>query len=321
MVGDEVYKYPPLEPYRRELLPVDDLHSVYFEESGTPSGIPVVDIHGGPGIGSIGDYRRLFDPARYRIILTDQRGCGNSRPLAEVRRNTTWLLVEDLEKLREHLGIERWILTGWSWGTTVALAYAETHPERVLALVLRGTWTARSEEADWFRVGMQNFFPDTLDRLEFAGEGIPRGEVLGVLQDIVMNERLPGEERERAARLLSGYELSACYLHIDDEQVQKELDRVPQLPAVLVGAHYWVNRWFLREGQLWEDLGRVVHLPCTLIHGRYDVVAMVRTSYELHRAWPGSELLITPRSGHMSDEPENARAITSTMDRLALRFG
>lgn len=320
-VSPDAYRYPPIDPRRIGHLPVDGLHSIYFEESGSPAGIPVVDVHGGPGVGSIPDYRQLFDPARYRIILYDQRGCGRSLPLGELRDNTTWHLVADLERLREHLGIERWVVTGWSWGTTLALAYAEAHPERVLALVLRGTWTARQEEADWFRVGMQNFFPDTLDRLQVSLPGVPREDVLATLQGMVMDESQPREQRELAARAHSRYELYGCYLEATAEQVESDLDRGPQLPIALIGAHYWQNRWFLEEGQLWRDLGRIVHLPCTLIHGRYDAVTIPRTSYELHQAWPGSELIIAPRAGHMSSEPENARAITATMDRLALRLG
>ena len=316
----EVYRYPPIEPYRAGHLAVDALHSVYFEESGNPAGLPVIDLHGGPGVGSIPEYRRFFDPARYRIVLTDQRGCGRSLPFAEIRENTTWLLVEDIERLREHLGIERWIVTGWSWGTTLALAYAEAHPERVMALVLRGAWTARQEEADWFRIGMQNVFPDTLERLDVDLEGVARDDALGVLQSQVMDQTLSPERRERAAKALGRYELYGCYLDIDEDRIRRQVDGSPQLAAALIGAHYWENRWFFEEGQLWRHLGRITHLPCTLIHGRYDVVAIPRTSYELHKAWPGSELVLAPRSGHMSEEPENARAITATLDRLASRF-
>jgi proline iminopeptidase len=317
---DDVYKYPPIEPYRAGHLDVDSLHSIYFEESGNPLGVPVIDLHGGPGAGSIPAYRRFFDPARYRIILSDQRGCGRSTPLEELRENTTWHLVADLEQLRQHLGIERWIVTGWSWGTTVALAYAQRHPDRVLALVLRGTWTARQEEAEWFQVGMQNFFPDTLDRLEVELPGAGREDMLGIFQARVLDASLPRDQREEAARVLSAYELYGCYLEATDEQIRRELDSGSQLAGALIGAHYWEHRWFLEEGQLWRDLARITHLPCTLVHGRYDAVSFPRTSYELHRAWPGSELIITPRSGHMSEEPESARAITRTMDRLADLF-
>lgn len=318
---DDPYKYPPIEPFEADLLPVGDLHHIYYEISGNPAGIPVVDVHGGPGAGSVPEYRRLFDPERYRILLFDQRGCGKSRPLAETRQNTTQDLIADMEALRAKLGVNSWIVTGWSWGTTLALAYAQAHPDRVQALVLRGTWTARQEEADWFETGLQNFFPDTVERLEIAGDDDDPLEVLQRLFDVMLDENAPGADRERAARDCIRRELYACYLEATDDQIEAELDREAQLPGALIGAHYWQHRWFLEENELWSRLDRIAHIPCVIIHGRYDVVAMPRISWELHRAWPRSELFIVPRSGHMSSEPEMARVITKTMDKLADRAG
>ena len=318
---DDPYKYPPIEPYESGLLSVGGLHRIYYELSGNPDGIPVVDVHGGPGAGSVSDYRRLFDPNRYHICLYDQRGCGRSEPLAEVRENTTQDLLSDMEALRSKLGVDSWIVTGWSWGTTLALAYAQAHTAQTRALVLRGTWTARQEEADWFETGLQNFFPDTIERLEIAGGDTDPQQVLQRLFDVMLDEHAPVEDRERAARDCIRRELYACYLDATDELIEAELDREPQLPGALIGAHYWQHRWFLEENELWTRLDRIAHIPCVIIHGRYDVVAMPRTSWELHQAWPGSELFIVPRSGHMSSEPEMARVITETMDQLADRFG
>lgn len=314
------YTYPHQEPLRSSFLAVDALHRLHFEEYGRPGGLPVVELHGGPGVGTNPDYHRFFDPQRYHLITYDQRGCGNSLPLGELRDNTTQHLVADLERLREHLGIERWIVTGWSWGTALALAYAEAYPDRVLALVLRGVWTARQQEADWFALGMQNFYPDAPDRIQFDAQGIGREDLLAELFRVALDETEPMARREQAACAYSRYELYACYLDATEEQIQHDLDMGPQLPVAMIGAHYWNHAWFLEPGQLWNNLDRIHHIPCTLIHGRFDVVTVPKTAYELHQAWPGSELIIVPRTAHMSSEPEMAKAITATMDQLADRF-
>lgn len=314
------YKYPPIEPFTTDYLAVDDLHRIYFEISGNPVGIPVVDVHGGPGTGSVPEYRRLFDPNRYRILLFDQRGCGKSKPLAETRQNTTQDLVADMEALREKLGVDSWIVTGSSWGTTLSLAYAQTHPDRVQALVLRGTWTARQEEAEWFETGLQNFFPDTIELLETTDAGSNPDEILQKLFDVMLDPDAAPDDRERAARDCSRRELIACYLEATNETIDAEMGREPQLPGALIEAHYWKHRWFLEENELWSNLDRINHIPCSIVHGRYDVVAIPRTSWELHKQLPGSELYLVPRSGHMSSEPEMARIITNVLDRLADRF-
>lgn len=314
---NDAYRYPPLEPYRTGWLEPDEGHRVFYEESGRPDGLPVLELHGGPGAGTVADYRRLFDPARYRIVAFDQRGCGRSLPACRTEHNTTRHLLADVERLRLHLGIERWVVTGWSWGTTLALAYAQAHPARVQALVLRGAWTATREEADWFESGMERFFPDTLDRLQTRLPGVAPEDTLSALFAIASDPARTAREREAAARDYSRFELWACYLEAAPDAIEAELDRTPQLPIAMISAHYWKHRWFLEEGQLWRDLPRIVHLPCTLIHGRYDVVTVPRTSHRLHKAWPGSELVIVPRSGHMSSEPGMAAAITAAMDRLA----
>jgi proline iminopeptidase len=317
---NDAYRHPPIEPYRSGWLDVGDGHRVFYEESGRPDGLPVLELHGGPGAGTVPDYRRLFDPQRWRLVAFDQRGCGRSLPLCETAHNTTQHLVADIERLREHLGIERWVVTGWSWGTTLALAYAQAHAQRVSALVLRGAWTATAEEAEWFERGMQHFFPDALDRFETRLPGVAPADTLQALFARASDATLDASLREAAARDYSRFELRACFLEADDAQIEAELDRAPQLPIALISAHYWAHRWFLGEGQLWTDLPRITHLPCTLIHGRYDVVTVPRTSHRLHQAWPGSELVIAPRAGHLSSEPEMARAITAAMERLALRL-
>ena len=308
---NEPYRYPPIEPFRTGWLEPGDGHHVFYEESGRVDGLPVLELHGGPGAGTVPEYRRLFDPLRYHIVAFDQRGCGRSLPACETEQNTTTHLIADIERLRSVLGIERWVLTGWSWGTTLALAYAQAHPDRVLALVMRGAWTATQEEADWFESGMERFFPDTLDRLQTRLAGVAPEDTLGALFAIASDPTQSSQAREAAARDYSRFELWACYLEAVPSEIEAEL---------MISAHYWAHRWFLDEGQLWNQLPRIVHLPCTLIHGRYDVVTVPRTSHRLHRAWPGSELMIVPRSGHMSSEPEMAAAISDTMDRIAQRF-
>ena len=317
---NEPYRYPPIEPFRTGWLEPGDGHHVFYEESGRVNGLPVLELHGGPGAGTVPEYRRLFDPLRYHIVAFDQRGCGRSLPACETEQNTTTHLIADIERLRSVLGIERWVLTGWSWGTTLALAYAQAHPDRVLALVMRGAWTATQEEADWFESGMERFFPDTLDRLQTRLAGVAPEDTLGALFAIASDPTQSSQAREAAARDYSRFELWACYLEAVPSEIEAELNRSSQLPIAMISAHYWAHRWFLDEGQLWNQLPRIVHLPCTLIHGRYDVVTVPRTSHRLHRAWPGSELMIVPRSGHMSSEPEMAAAISDTMDRIAQRF-
>ena len=311
------YKYPAQKPRRSFHLSVDESHEVFVEEYGTTRGIPLVELHGGPGVGSIAEYHRLFNPDRYRIIMCDQRGAGKSRPLGELSNNTLWHLVSDLEALREEMQIERWVVTGWSWGTTLALAYAETHPERVMALVLRGAWTARPHEAEWFGQGIRNFFPDVFEQMETDLKGIPDEDKLQALGNITSNASLPEDVRERAARDAGRYELTACYLEASQAQIQSDLSMGPQLPIAQIGAHYSEHKWFMEEDQLWRDLDRITDIRCVFIHGRYDVVSLPRTSYELHKALPKSELLLVPRSGHLSNEPLMIQAITQAMDELA----
>ena len=311
------YKYPEQSPRRSGLLPTGDGHELYFEEYGSHGAIPVVEIHGGPGVGSIPEYHRFFDPDRYRLLMYDQRGSGRSLPPGELRNNTTQHLVADLELLREMLDVKRWVVTGWSWGTALALAYAQAHPARVLAIVLRGAWTAREEESTWFSSGLRNFFPDIFDKIETDLTDLPDEKKLKELVRMAADETLPPQVRETAACDYSRYELYACYLEATEEQVRHDLSAGPQLPIARIGDHFRKHRWFLGENQLWNELDRITHIPCTLIHGRYDIVALPRTSYELHKAWPGSELIIAPRSGHMSSEPGMAEAMTAVMDKLA----
>jgi proline iminopeptidase len=314
------YRYPPRPPSDQGHLAVGDGHEVFYQCWGEPGKLPVLEVHGGPGVGTVDSYHRFFNPAHYRVIAFDQRGCGRSRPLGGLGNNCTQALIADMERLREHLGIECWIVTGWSWGATLALAYAEAHPVRVMALVLRAAWTARDHEASWFERGMQAFFPDLIDKLETPLPGVAPHERLADLFERAMDEGLPPALREQAARDYGRFELYACYLEATDEQVEHDLAQGPQLPVAVIGAHYWQHHWFLPEGQLWQDLPRITHLPCILIHGRYDMVTVPATAFELHRAWPGSELHIVPRAGHMSHEPGMVAAITDAMDRLANRF-
>jgi proline iminopeptidase len=314
------YRYPESSARAEGWLAVDARHAIHYSERGSPDGVPVVEIHGGPGVGTVAEFTRIYDPARYRIVTFDQRGAGRSTPSGELRDNTTAHLIDDMEALRRHLNIERWLLSGWSWGTTLALVYAQQHPERVLGLVLRGAWTALPEEAEWFSAGLQNFFPDTLDRLDLRDYDVPREQLLGEILRRAADASLDPALRERAAADYGRYELRACYLEATDERIARDLAAGPQLPVAMIGSHYWEHQWFLRPRQLWSDLSRITHLPCALIHGRYDAVAVPRISYELHRAWPGSELYIVERAGHMTSEPPIAALATQVLDRLAARL-
>jgi proline iminopeptidase len=310
--------YPQFEPYREGRLRVSDLHELYFEESGTAERPAVVFLHGGPGGGTEPKMRRFFDPTRWRIVLFDQRGCGRSTPHAELRENTTWDLVADLERLREHLGIERWTVFGGSWGSTLALAYAETHPARVSALVLRGIFLLRRREIDWFyQQGTSMIFPDAWEPYVTH---IPEDERHDLLAAYF--ERLTSADesvRLAAARRWSGWEGATSKLVPDPALVDHfEEDRYA-LAMARVEAHYFVNRGFFEvDGQLLRDVDRIRHIPAVIVQGRYDVVCPIDSAWALHRAWPEAELIVTHDSGHSAFEPGNSRALVAATDRFAM---
>jgi len=309
--------YPPIEPSVTGHLPVPDGHELYYEESGNPGGKPVVFLHGGPGGATDPKHRRFFDPARYRIVLFDQRGCGKSRPHASLDHNTTWDLVEDIERLRRHLGVKRWQVFGGSWGSTLALAYAETHRDRVAELVLRGIFLLRRSEVDWFyQYGTSMIFPDLWQKYRDYIPSEERDDLVGAYHRRLTDPD-PAVQLE-AARRWSGWEGGTSKLYPDPElQSHFEEDEVA-IAMARIECHYFVNRGFLEvDGQLLRDAGAVLGIPGTIVQGRYDVVCPIESAWLLHQAWPEADFIITPDSGHSAFEPGNSRALVAATDRYA----
>jgi proline iminopeptidase len=309
--------YPPVEPYRTGMLKVSGLHEIYFEESGNPAGKPAVFLHGGPGGGSDPKQRRFFDPGRYRIILFDQRGCGRSTPHACLEENTTWDLVADVEKLRVHLGIERWLVFGGSWGSTLALAYAETHPEAVTELVLRGIFMLRKQEIDWFyQRGTSALYPDPWEGYLAPIPEAERGDLLHAY-----HRRLTGPDpalRLEAARAWSTWEGATSKLLPDPAFIATHGEEDYALAFARIECHYFVNGgWFTPEDQLLREVGRIRHIPGVIVQGRYDVVCPMESAWDLHRAWPEADFQVSPDAGHSAFEPANARALVAATDRFA----
>ncbi len=306
--------YPEIEPRAEYSLDVGDGHVLHAEESGHPSGKPVIVLHGGPGGGSSPKQRRFFDPAVYRIVLMDQRGSGASTPHASVDHNTTWDLVRDIEQLRELLEIERWMVFGGSWGSTLALAYAETHPERVTELVLRGIFLLRRSEIEFFyQDGASRLFPDAWEAFVAPIPEVERADLVAAY-----HRRLFGDdeqERLRCARAWSGWEFATSRLVPDPEQ--EEMSDEMMLAFARIENHYFVNGGFLdHESQLLDGVEAIRNIPAVIVQGRYDVVCPMTTAWDLHRAWPEAELVVTPRAGHSMFEPENAAALVEACDRF-----
>ena len=311
--------YPPIEPYRTGRLKASDLHELYFEESGNPGGKPAVFLHGGPGGGTVGTQRRFWDPERYRIVLFDQRGCGRSTPHACLEANTTWDLVADTEALRAHLGIARWQVFGGSWGATLALAYAEAHPEAVTELVLRGIFMLRKQEIDWFyQRGTSALFPDAWEGFLAPIPEAERGDLLAAY-----HRRLTGPDpavRLAAARAWSLWEGSTSKLLPDPGFASQHEEEAFALAFAAIECHYFANRgWFSPEDQLLREAGRIRSIPGVIVQGRYDVVCPMETAWALHQAWPEADFIISPDSGHSAYEPSNSRALVAATDRFAGR--
>lgn len=309
--------YPPIEPHRQGHLATGDGHEIYWEECGNPRGLPAVFLHGGPGAGCDTRARRFFDPERYRILLFDQRGCGRSRPHASLDRNTTWDLVADIERLRHMLQIERWLVFGGSWGSTLALAYAEAHPKAVSALVLRGIFLLRKSELDWFyQQGASAMYPDRWE--EYVAQ-IPESERGDLMH--AFHRRLTGGDRAvalAAARAWAVWEGSTSYLLTDDDNVRKWGEDEFALAVARIECHYFVNGGFLKsETQLLDDLDRIRSIPAVIVHGRHDVVCPMFTAWDLHRAWPEAELRVVGDAGHSAFEPGITDELVRATDRFA----
>jgi len=311
--------FPDLKPYATTQLRVSDIHTLYLEECGAASGLPVVFLHGGPGIGCEPMHRRFFDPRVWRIVLFDQRGCGRSRPHASLAANTTWDLVRDMEQIRERLGIDRWVVFGGSWGSTLGLAYAQTHPERVAGLVLRGIFLCRPQEIAWFyQSGASRLFPEAWS--EFA-EPIPEAERGDLLH--AYHRRLTGAdelERLRCARAWALWEARTACLMSNPSLNEHYGSAFTALSMALIECHYFVNHAFLEPDQLLRDAGRLAGIAGTIVHGRYDVICPVDQALALHRHWPGSNLVVVPDAGHSAAEPGIRRTLVRAMAELAIQL-
>jgi proline iminopeptidase len=307
--------YPAIEPYKTERLPVSALHTLYLEECGNPEGVPVVFLHGGPGSGCSPMHRRFFDPRHYRIILFDQRGAGRSTPLGETAENTTALLVADLETIRTHLGIARWHVFGGSWGSTLALAYSQAHPEACLSLTLRGIFLLRQSEINWFLYEMRTVFPEAWAK--FAGF-IPEDERGDLL--LAYHARLNDPDyskRLEAARSWSTYEGSCSSLLPNPDIIRSMDHEVQAIGIARMEAHYMRHHAFMGENDLVHNVARIRHIPAVIVQGRYDMVCPIVTADELHRAWPEADYIIVPDAGHSAMEPGIRSALLDATDKFA----
>jgi len=317
MMKDPVtWLYPAIEPYNTGRLAVSSVHELYYEESGNLKGKPVIFLHGGPGGGSDPKQRRFFHPQKYRIVNFDQRGCGKSTPYASLEANTTWDLVADIEKLREHLGIERWQVFGGSWGSTLALAYAERHPERCTEIVLRGIFLLRKQEIDWFyQRGASVLYPDAWERYWAHIPEAERGDMLGAYY-----KRLTSEDqgvRLAAAKIWSGWEGATSKLLPDTAFTAHYEEDEFALAFARIECHYFANNGFFeKDTHLLDHVQRIRHIPTVIVQGRYDVVCPMESAWALHRAFPEADLRVVPDAGHSAFEPGNLHELILATDRF-----
>lgn len=317
--------YPPIEPYASGLLDVGDGQRVYWEECGNPDGVPAVFVHGGPGGGCAPEHRRCFDPARYRVVLFDQRGCGRSlphawEPEADLSTNTTWHLVADLERLRRHLGVERWLVFGGSWGSTLALAYAQKHPERVSALVLRGVFTLRKRELDWYYEagGADMVWPGEWEKyVAAAGPGVGPGGYIQRYHELLTDP--DPAVHGPAALAWTTWEAATSTLLRDQAHIDEVQDPQYAITFARIENHYFLNRGWLEDGELLRGARTLSEhgIPGVVVQGRYDMCCPIGTAWALHRAWPEAELHISPTAGHSFAEPETLAALVAATDRFA----
>ena len=309
--------YPEIKPYVRHSLAVDVPHVLYVDESGSADGLPVIFIHGGPGAGCDAMSRRFFDPNLYRIVTFDQRGCGRSTPYASLENNTTQDLIADMELIRERLGIDKWVLFGGSWGSTLALAYAQKHPQRVHALILRGIFLCRPQDFQWFyQEGASRMFPDYWEDYLAPIAKDERGDLMQAF-----HKRLTSSDeiaQMQAARAWSGWEGRTATLRPSSQVVDRFHDRA--LSIARIECHYFVNNAFLEPDQLLRDMPKIAHLPGVIVHGRYDVICPLDNAWALHKAWPNSELQIIRDAGHAAGEPGIADALVRAADQIAHRL-
>ena len=309
--------FPDCTPHASGMLPVDALHTIYWEECGNARGMPLLFLHGGPGGGSLPHHRRFYDPAHWRIVLYDQRGAGRSTPSAELADNTTAHLIDDIERLREHLRIDRWLLFGGSWGSTLALLYAQAHPERVLGLVLRGVFLATKAEIDWFMHGMARTFPEAWREFAHFLPPEERSDLLGNYY-----RRLTDADRRvhgPAAHAWDRYESTCSTLLPKANGNGRGEDDAGALAIARIEAHYFVHDAFIEPGRIMAGIGRIRHLPCAIVQGRYDVICPPAAADALARAWPGAEYVVVPDAGHSVREPGTTRELVAAVQRMQER--
>ena len=308
--------YPEIEAYHTDTLAVSDIHTLYYEEVGNPEGKPIVFLHGGPGGGCSAHYRRFFDPKKWRVILFDQRGCGRSTPFAELRENTTWDLVEDIEKIREHLGIKSWSVFGGSWGSTLALSYAVTHPENVAGLFLRGIFMLRGKEIKWFyQEGAHRIYPDAWEHYIAPIPEEERGNFIEAFYKRLTSDN--PEIRSEAAKAWSVWEASTSKL-IQDQNLKQAFgtDRFAEAFA-RIECHYFINQGFFEEDNfLLNNISKIRHIPAIIVQGRYDVVCPAESAWELHRAWPEADFHMIQDAGHSLSEEGISKILVEATDRF-----
>jgi len=309
--------HPAIEPYEIGHLDVGDGHRVYYERCGKPGGKPAVFLHGGPGGGCSPEHRRLFDPERYDVLLFDQRGCGRSTPFASLEANTTWTLVADIERLRERAGVERWQVFGGSWGSTLALAYAETHPQRVSELILRGVYTVTQAELDWYyKFGVSEMFPDKWERFLAPIPEAERGDLVAAYR-----RRLVGDDpvaQIEAAKAWSLWEGETITLLPSAATSAAFGDGTFALAFARIENHFFTHKCWLEEGQLLRDAHRLRGIPGVIIHGRYDMPCPLRYAWELHKAWPEADFQIVEGAGHAYSEPGILERLLAATDKFAV---
>jgi proline iminopeptidase len=314
--------YPETAPHQHGILDAGDGHRIYWEMSGAPGGKPALILHGGPGSGIAASARRYFDPARYNIIAFDQRGCGRSTPHAsgpriDLSTNTTRHLLSDIERLRHHLGIDRWLVVGGSWGSTLALAYAQQHPDRVTELVLHSVATTSQREIDWITGGAGAFFPEAWQRFRNSVSAMEGESIIDAYHRLLMDP--DPEVRTKAAQDWCDWEMAVVAINPQHKPHPRYTDPAFRLCFARLVTHYWRHRAWLEDGILIHNAGRLAHIPGVLIHGRLDISGPLVTPWQLHRQWPGSELIVVDAAGHDSRDPGMAEAIVAATDKFASR--
>ena len=312
--------FPELKPYARHELSVSSLHTLYVDEAGNPDGIPLLFVHGGPGGACDASSRRFYDPEHYRIVTFDQRGCGRSKPHGELEENTTELLIQDIETIRQHLGVDKWVLFGGSWGSTLSLLYAQAYPTRVQAMILRGIFLCRQRDLDWlYKEGASRVFPDAWNTFVSHIPADERGELVEAY-----SQRLLGSDelaRLSAAKHWAAWEGSGSKLRPSQDALAKFTKPHTAIALARIESHYFLNKGFIKENQILRNMVPIQNIPAVIVHGRYDMVCPLDNATELHKHWPGSELQIIRDSGHSSSEAGTVDALVRAAKAFAERLG